>query len=161
MGRPLEAAEPATLPSRELLVRGGGSCRTCWVLRREPCAAATATSSCELAASIVVLESLGRRAEGAAVLRELGAAPDPDWSCRLDEVRGGATGGMCRRRSDEAVWYSAAVAPETATGEARAAREPMGELDCDRGVGLSLALFLREGRREDGEEAPRLVWLAW
>ncbi len=90
-------ADADGLGSRELLIRCEGSCGACWVFRREPCAA---PSSCEPAASRDAFDSLGLRDEvvgcrsvEGALLREVGAVPEVDWSWRLDDVRGGATGG--------------------------------------------------------------------
>jgi len=62
---------------------------------------------------------------------------------------------MLRFRSVEegVFWSGDADATGTGTGEARAARELIGE--------LSLALGLREGRRDDEDgDAPGFGWLA-
>src|SRR6266699_5179440 len=119
--------------------------------------------------SALALASGARRGEWAArswdgaVRRELVVPGKPVWSWRWEEVRGGATGGMCRRRSDAAAWYSGDAAV-TGTGEDVAARELMGELACEGGAGLFglalLPLFLREARREDEGEAVEFCWLA-
>jgi hypothetical protein len=62
---------------------------------------------------------------------------------------------MLRFRSeDDVFWSGEADDTGTGTGDARAARELIGE--------LSLALGLREGRRDDGAgDAPELCWFAY